>query len=69
MNVTIHLNQEDETKALPILLRHSSGMILPERTYVISEEAVRALRRAGVRFAELSHQTVPSLEELAGERG
>ena len=68
MNVTIHLTKEEEAKALPILLRHSSGMILPQRTYVISDEAVRALRHAGVRFAELSRLAIPNLEALAGER-
>jgi len=32
-------------------------MVLPERTYVLSAEAVRALREAGVRFEELSTET------------
>jgi len=32
-------------------------MVLPERTYVLSAEAVRTLREAGVRFEELSTET------------
>jgi hypothetical protein len=69
MKVIIHLGKEEEAKALPILLRHSPGMVLPRGTYVLSEAALRALRAAGVRFSELSREAVaPSLEEVAGER-
>ena len=69
MKVIIHLTQDEEAKALPILLRHSPGMVLPQGTYVVAEDALRALRRAGVRFSELSREAVaPSLEEVAGER-
>ncbi|MBI3468797.1 MAG: hypothetical protein HY000_37820 [Planctomycetes bacterium] len=53
MKLAIRLSKADEAKALPILLRHSPGMILPDRTYVLSVEAVGALREAGVRFEEL----------------
>lgn len=68
MKLTIHLSHEEEAKALPILLRHSPGMVLPQQTYILSEAALRALQRAGIRFTELSLQAVPSLEELSGER-
>ena len=69
MKVIVHLSAEEEVKALPILLRHSPGMVLPDRTYVLSEDALRALRLANVRFSELSREAVaPSLEEAAGER-
>jgi len=61
MKQAIRLKNTEEAKALPILLnillRHSPGMVLPERTYVLSAEAVRALREAGVRFEELSTET------------
>ena len=43
MKVIIQLSREEEAKALPILLRHSPGMILPERTYVLGEESVGLL--------------------------
>ena len=69
MKVIIHLTREEEAKALPVLLRHSPGMVLPQRTYVISEEALRALRATGIRFSEVSREAVaPGLEEVAGER-
>jgi hypothetical protein len=69
MKVIIQLTRDDEAKALPILLRHSPGMILPQRTYVLSEDTLRALSAGGVRFSELSREAAaPSLEEVAGER-
>jgi hypothetical protein len=70
MKVTIRLSAREELKALPILLRHSPGTVLPDRTYVISPEATQALREAGVQFTELASETdPPSLERAgAGER-
>ena len=53
MKVVIQMSAKQEARALPILLRHSPGTILPDRTYVISEEAARALREAGIDFTEL----------------
>ncbi len=54
MKVVIRMTNREEARALPILLRHSPGAVLPERTYVISEEAAQALREAGVTFTEVS---------------
>ena len=69
MKVIVQLTKEEEAKALPILLRHSPGMVLPRRTYVLSEDALRALREADVRFSELSREaTAPTLGEVVGER-
>ncbi|HEY7428124.1 MAG TPA: hypothetical protein VH682_28080 [Gemmataceae bacterium] len=70
MKVMIRLSAREELKALPILLRHSPGMGLPNRTYVISTEAARALREAGVRFTELASEVNPPSVEGAesGER-
>ena len=70
MRVAIQLTRSEEAKALPILLRHSPGMVLPNRVYVISNDAARALRASGVEFTELSRETVtPPLNEVgAGER-
>ena len=66
MKVVIHLSSAEELKAIPILLRHSSGSILRDRTYVISDAAAKALRTAGVRFLELSRESnVPVLEGAA----
>lgn len=65
MKVAIQLSVREEEKALPILLRHSPGMILPERVYVTSQEAADALRAAGVRFSVLSREAdAPSLEGM-----
>lgn len=70
MKIVIQLSSREEAKALPILLRHSPGMVLPNRTYVLNEAAVQALRQAGVHFTELSREGVaPGLEGAAtGER-
>ncbi len=70
MNVVIRFSAREELKALPILLRHSPGTVLPERTYVISLEAARALREAGVKFTELGSEADPPRLEGApsGER-
>jgi hypothetical protein len=54
MTVVVRVTKREEAKALPVLLRHSPGRVLPERTYVLKSEAVEALRAAGVRFTELS---------------
>ena len=65
MKVVIQLSAREELKAIPILLRHSPGMVMPERTYVLSEQAVEALRQAGVRFTELSREAAaPDLAEV-----
>jgi hypothetical protein len=56
------LSKGEEAKALPILLRHSPGMVLRDRTYVLDSEAVSALRNAGIRFEELNTEgDAPSL--------
>ena len=70
MKVVVRLTAAEELKALPILLRHSPGTILPNQTYVISPEAARALLDAGVRFTQLADETHPPRLEgaLAGER-
>jgi hypothetical protein len=61
MQVIIRFSVQEELKALPILLKHSPGMVLPDRTYVISVEAARALREAGVRFTLMAERDVEVL--------
>jgi hypothetical protein len=69
MKIIIQLSSDEEAKALPILLRHSPGMILPNRTYVLGEDAVKMLSNAGIRFAEVSREAfAPCLEAVGGER-
>ncbi len=70
MKVVIRLSAREEARALPILLRHSAGMGLPNRTYVVTAEAVQRLREAGVKFTELgSEADAPEVPGgVAGER-
>ena len=70
VKAVIQLSKSEEAKALPIILRHSPGMVLPDRTYVLSEEVLRALKAADIRFTEVSRETdAPTLNGvIAGER-
>jgi hypothetical protein len=70
MKAIIQMSEAEEAKALPLLLRHSPATVLPNRIYVVSEEAAKKLREAGVQFTELSREsTMPSLEGVgSGER-
>ncbi len=61
MKVVIRLTEREELKALPILLRHSVGMMLRDGSYVISADAARALREAGVTFEVISSEANPPL--------
>lgn len=66
MKVIIRIPAEDEARALGVLFRHSQGAILSGRTYVLSEEAVRALRREGIAVEELSREAPAVAPEGAG---
>lgn len=70
MKVVIQFSRTEELKALAIIYRHSPAVVLPNRTYVLSEEAVAALQKASVRFKEISRESlVPGPEEVgAGEK-
>jgi hypothetical protein len=70
VNTVVQFSSEEELKALEILLRHSPGTILPDRTYVISTSAAQALRDAGVSFREIQPQlNLPNVEGFyVGER-
>ena len=54
MRIRIQVLTADDAKAWGILMRHSPGEAYPDRTFVISEEAVEALRQAGIDFVELA---------------
>ena len=56
MKVVIQVAASDDAKAWALLQRHSPGVALPKRTFIISEAAVRALSKAGIRFTELSRE-------------
>jgi hypothetical protein len=70
MKTIIQLSEAEEAKALPILLRHSPGTVLPNRIYIVSAEAAKKLCEAGVQFTELSRESsAPHLEGVgSGER-
>src|SRR5947199_14849 len=50
MEIVIQFSAREEAKALPILLRQTPGVVLPNRTYVLCDAAVQAIRAAGVDF-------------------
>ena len=70
MKAVIQFTKPEESRALPIILRHSAGAILPNRTYVLDEEALAELSKLGIRFVTLSHEScAPGLEGVgSGER-
>lgn len=59
MKVVVRFTVREETRALPLLLRHSPGLVLPGRVYILAEEAVNLLRLEGVRFTELKRFSGP----------
>jgi hypothetical protein len=70
VNVAVQFTAEEELKALGILLRHSPGTILRDRTYIIDVSAAHALRDAGISFREIQPPlNLPVVEDLSiGER-
>jgi hypothetical protein len=70
MKVTIQVSADDDAKAWALMVGHSPGIALPNRTFIVSVEAVDALREAGIRFTELSRQVeMPGTHGVAtGER-
>jgi len=70
MKAVIQFTKPEEARALPLLLRHSAGTVLPNRTYVLDEEVLGELRKSGIRFVTLSQEScAPGLEGVgSGER-
>lgn len=70
MQTIIQMSEVEEAKALSILLRHFVSTVLPNRIYIVSADAAKKLREAGVQFTELSHgSNAPCLEGVgSGER-
>jgi hypothetical protein len=56
MRIRVQVSAADDARAWAILIRHSVGEAYPDRTFVISEQAADALRRAGIDFVELSRE-------------
>jgi hypothetical protein len=70
MKRVIQVAEADDAKAWALLQRHSPGVALPNRTFVVSQEAVEALRQAGIKFNVLSNDAHTLTEEgvTSGER-
>jgi acetaldehyde dehydrogenase (acetylating) len=51
MNIVIRMSATQNAKALPILLRHSPGVMLRNRLYIISKAAARDLLHARIKFS------------------
>jgi hypothetical protein len=70
MNKVLQFSADEEAKALPILLRHSPGTVLSNRTYVVASSVVNVLRDAGIAFREVSPPlNLESFEDIPiGER-
>lgn len=68
--VLIKVAPKDSAKAWALLVRHSPGMALPDRTFLVAPQAVQALRRAGVRFLVISTDSavLSPTGAIAGER-
>ena len=56
MKIVVRFSEKQEAKALPILLRHSPGMVLPKRTYILAEVAVKKLLKEGIKFQEICRE-------------
>ena len=69
MNIVIQISKKDDARAWLLLQKKFSGIALPQRTFVLPEEAVRALREAGIKYSEISRDGVLQPQGvLAGER-
>jgi len=70
MKIVIQVLAEERARAWGVLVRHSPGTALPNGTFVVSEDAARALRRARINFTAISREAVGAVPggDLAGER-
>jgi hypothetical protein len=70
MKVVIRISKRDDTKAWGVLQRHSPGVALPNRMFVVSSAAADELRRQKIDFVVLSDDAAPHLGQgvTAGER-
>ena len=53
MKIIVRIAAQDDGKAWDLLQRHSVGVALPNRTFIVSNEAKRTLSEAGIRFTEV----------------
>lgn len=55
MKHVIQIAPDDDARAWGILVRHSPGIALPNRIVIVSDEAVKTLREAGIHFDEFGN--------------
>ncbi|HEV3142953.1 MAG TPA: hypothetical protein VGZ47_03615 [Gemmataceae bacterium] len=67
MKVVVQVSAKDSAKAWGVLVRHSPGMALRDRTFIISEDAWRDLVQAGVKAKLISRESVIT-EDAVSER-
>lgn len=63
MKVVIQVAEVDDAKAWAVLQRHTPGVALANRTFVVSKDAAEALNQAAIRFVVLSDETHALAEE------
>jgi hypothetical protein len=70
MSVILQFTSDEEARALPILLRHSPGAVLANRTYLVDDAVPSVLRDAGIAFREVTPTlNLPFAEDISvGER-
>ena len=56
MKAIVQFSEQEEAQALPVLLRHSPGMVLAGRIYVLSSEALVELRQEGIQYTEINRK-------------
>lgn len=54
MQNVIQVAKKDSAKAWGVLIRTTPGHALPNRTFIVDDRAIDALRTAGVKFKLLS---------------
>ena len=50
MTLAIQFTAKQELRALPIIITHSPGMMLPKRTYRLHRDVVEVLRKKRIGF-------------------
>ncbi|MCI0378056.1 MAG: hypothetical protein L0215_10640 [Gemmataceae bacterium] len=70
MKVVIQIASKDKAKAWDILVRHSAGIALRNRIFIVSQEAARALKKARVKFDVIATDGVLEIPKggLVGKR-
>jgi len=55
MIIAIQMSEEEELRALPIILRHLPGKIVADRIYLLDPSTIELLRNANIMFREVGN--------------